>query len=143
MLSAETRVVEGSAVTKEEILALGPGEELNVLVAEQVMGNAVVKDATFGRMERVTADGGSIWCPLEPYSEEMAAAETVVNVMIGRGCEDAIYWADFGNGRFTEPEAICKAALLALLETAERLESAVRSIFDEQNEPRSTPKTGE
>ena len=134
MPSAKRQVAEGSAVTKEEILALCPGEELNAVVAERMMGNAVVEDTTFGQMERVVGDGGSIWGPVEPYSEDMAAAETVVNVMIGRGCEDAIYWADFGNGRFTEPEAICKAALLALLETTERLESAVREIFDEQNE---------
>ncbi len=134
MLSAKGQVPEVDTVTKEEILAFRPGEELNLVVAEKVMGNSVVEDTTFGQMERVVADGGSIWGPVEPYSEDMAAAETVVNVMIGRGCEDAIYWADFGDGQFTEPEAICKAALLALLETTEQLESAVREIFDEQNE---------
>jgi len=119
---------------QEEILALQPGEELNVRVAREVLGNTVVEDATFGHMERIVADGGSIWGPVEPYSEDMAAAETVVNVMIERGCEDAIYWADFGEGRFSEPEAICKAALLALVENAQQLESAVRNIFETSEE---------
>ncbi len=130
MVSAAKRDAEGNRVTKEEILAFQPGEELNAVVAEEVMGNTVVDDATFGQMERMVAEGGSIWGPVEPYSEKMAAAETVVNVMIERGCEDAIYWADFGEGRFTEPEAICKAALLALIENAQELETAVRKIMD-------------
>ena len=34
--------------------------------------------------------------------------------MIEKGYEDAIYWADFGDGTYGEAEAICKAALSAL-----------------------------
>jgi hypothetical protein len=134
MLSAESLEAEGSRVTKEEILAMSPGADLNALVAKEVMGNAVVEDAIFGRMEGIAAEGGNVWGPVEPYSEDMAVAENVVNVMIERGCEDAIYWADFGNGQFTEPEAVCKAALLALLENTEQLESAVRNIFEGRDE---------
>lgn len=136
-LSVERLGAEGSAVTKEEILAMSPGSELNSLVAKQVMGNAVIDDATFGRMEGISAEGGHVWGPVELYSEDMAAAENVVNTMVERGCEDAIYWADFGNDQFTEPEAICKAALLALLESTEQLESAVREIFDESGKART------
>jgi hypothetical protein len=36
--------------------------------------------------------------------------------MIQLGHDDALYWADFGGGIYTAPEAICKAALLAILE---------------------------
>lgn len=137
MRTAENLAAEGSRVTKEEILAMSPGPELNGLVAQEVMGNAIVEDAIFGRMEGIPAEGGNVWGPVEPYSEDMAAAENVVNVMIERGCEDAIYWADFGNGQFTEPEAICKAALLALLENTEQLESAVRNIFEEPDKAKA------
>ncbi len=100
-------------MTQEEILAMKPGVELNVKVAEEVIGHVVARDETFGYMER---DNNSVWGRLQLYSEDISAAELVVDEMIKLGYDDAIYWADFGDGIYTEPEAICKAALLAVFE---------------------------
>ena len=104
-------------MTKEEILAMCPGLELNTKVAEEIMGRSVTKDDIFGYVERyIDEQGETVWDTLHPYSEDLSVAELVVKKMIDLGHDDAIYWADFGCGVYTEPEAICKAALLALLE---------------------------
>jgi len=104
-------------MTQEEILAMNPGAELNAKVAEEVIGHAVARDETFGYTERlIDKDNSSVWDKLLHYSEDISAAELVVGKMIELGHDDAIYWADFGDGIYTEPEAICKAALLAILE---------------------------
>ncbi|MFC1925895.1 hypothetical protein ACFLW2_04275 [Chloroflexota bacterium] len=103
-------------MTKEEILAMKPGLELNIKIAEEIIGHQVVEDDIFGHVERWTdEENESVWDALHPYSEDLAVAEVVVKKMIELGHDDAIYWADFGCGIYTEPEAICKAALLALL----------------------------
>ena len=39
-------------MTREEILAMQPGNELNMKVAEEVMGHPISKDDVFGLMER-------------------------------------------------------------------------------------------
>ena len=103
---------------QKEILAMKPGLELNKKVAEQVIGHQVAKDEIFGYVEGFTdeADDCTVWDTLQSYSEDMLAAEIVVKRMIALGHDDAIYWADFGGGVYSEPEAICKAALIALLE---------------------------
>jgi hypothetical protein len=102
-------------MTEEEILAMRPGSEMNKMVAEKIMEHKVVKDAILGYTERlVSADSSSIWSDLEPYSEDVSKARLLVEKMIEKGYEDAIYWADFGDGKYTEAEAICKAALLAV-----------------------------
>lgn len=105
-------------MNRDEILAMSPGELLSLHVAEKIMGNVTAKDDVWGLMERMIdpADGASVWVPLTPYSEDPAAAEAVVEGMLGKGHSDAIYWSGFGDGRYTEPEAICKAALLAVSE---------------------------
>ena len=105
-------------MTREEILAMQPGNELNMKVSEEVMGHIVTEDKTFGYMERTIhpKEGDSIWGPVKPYSEDISTAELVVDRMIEMGRKDAIHWADFGGGKYTEAEAICKAALLAVLE---------------------------
>ena len=104
-------------MTQEAILAMKPGGELNTKVAEDIIGHVVSKDATFGYMERLTDESGSsVWDTLKPYSEDISAADLVVRKMTALGYEDAVNWADFGNGAYTEPEAICKAALLAVQE---------------------------
>jgi len=104
-------------MTPEEILAMQPGSELNMKVAEKVMGHIVVNDETFGNMERWdTKDGGGVWDLIDYYSEDISVAALVVDKMIEMGYEDAIYWVDFGEGKYTDAEAICKAALLAVLE---------------------------
>lgn len=120
-------------MTKEEILAMKPGVELNVAVAERILGHAIKKDEVMGYMERMTfhksnpgvsapgsncstpEEGDSVWSEVEPYSEDISAARIVINRMLEIGYKDANSWADFGNGKYTEPEAICKAALIAVL----------------------------
>ena len=105
-------------MTNEETLSMQPGNELNIKVAETIMGNIIADDATFGCMERFTdpTDGSSTWDPITPYSEDISSAGLVVDRMIELGYQDAIYWAEFGKGKYTEAEAICKAALLAIAE---------------------------
>lgn len=120
-------------MTKEEILAMKPGTELNIAVAERILGHIVKKDETFGYMERmvkpeskgddceccgscVTANAGdSIWGMVGRYSQDISAAKIVIEKMLEIGYKDAKSWPDFGNGKYTEPEAICKAALIAVL----------------------------
>ena len=110
-------------MTQEEILAMKPGEELDVKVAEDILGHVVSKDECFGYTEKlIEEDGGYVWSLLQHYSRDISAAELVVEKMIALGCDDAIYWADFGDGLYTEPEAICKAALLAILENTQSRE---------------------
>jgi hypothetical protein len=120
-------------MTKEEILAMKPGIELNIAVAERVLGHAIKNDEVMGYMERITfkksnqsssgtgntctnpQEGDSIWGAVEPYSEDISAAKVVIDRMLDIGYKDANTWADFGDGKFTEAEAICKAALIAVL----------------------------
>lgn len=80
-------------MTQEEILAIKPGNELNMLVAEKVMGHIITKDEIFGYMERSVdpGDGGSVWATVERYSEDLSIAELVVDKMVNLGYEDAIY----------------------------------------------------
>jgi hypothetical protein len=103
---------------QEEILAMQPGDELNRKIAEEVMGDKIIKDEFLGYLECLIdpIDGGFVWSPAKPYSEDVSAAELVVNKMVELGYKDAVCWADFGGGKYTEAEAICKAALLAVLE---------------------------
>lgn len=103
---------------REEILAIAPGTELSMKVAEKVMRNVTAHDPIWGCMERVIdpADGSSVWIPLNAYSEDTSLAESVIEAMLAMGYKDAIYWASFGHGKYSEAEAICKAALLAVSE---------------------------
>lgn len=103
-------------MTQEEILAMQPGRELNAKIAAEIIGHVVVHDEFLGDLEgQRDKDGSNVWDSLQPYSEDIAAADLVVDAMLRRGFDDAINWADFGDGAFTEAEAICKAALLARL----------------------------
>ena len=102
-------------MTKEEILAMKPGRDLNVAVARHVMEREVAVDEFFGDMERQLAeDGNSCWDTLPPYSEDMSAARMVTERMIALGHGDAACWDEYGDGVYTRPEAICKRALLAV-----------------------------
>ena len=66
-------------MTKDEILAMESGLEMNKKVAEEVIGHQVVEDDIFGWVERWTDDDGqSVWDALHPYSEDIAVAEVVV-----------------------------------------------------------------
>lgn len=100
-------------MTKEEILLMKPGAELNSKIAEEIMGHVVVDDKMLGPVERFLSGGESVWGPPQPYSEDRSVAEAVVQKMLELGYEDAVYWSGFGEGQYTEAEAICKAALLA------------------------------
>lgn len=120
-------------MTKEEIMAMKPGIELNMAVAERILGHAVKKDEIMGYMERMTfhksdqsdsastgtcykpEEGDAVWSAVEPYSEDISAAKIVIDKMLAIGYKDAKTWPDFGGGKYTEAEAICKAALLAVL----------------------------
>lgn len=121
-----------SRVTKEEILAMKPGIELNVKAAEEIMGHAVVMDKTFGWLERLInpEDGSSIWSPPQPYSEDISVADLVVDRMHELGFDDAGCWADLGGGKYAKAEAICKAALLAILERR-RIERVSNEILEQ------------
>ena len=127
-------------MTREEILEMEPGNELNMEVAEKVMGNRVINDEILGYLERpinlqppeeVSASSGSCcntccgsskdgaagWGLVERYSEELPGAMLVVKRMMDKGYKDAMSWKNFGGGKYSEAEAICKAALLAVLES--------------------------
>jgi hypothetical protein len=104
-------------MTEKEILAMKPGAELNILVAREVMKHRVIKDENFGYMERFksTQDGSLVFGLVQPYSEDRSIADQVIEKMIEKGYPEASSWSDFGGGGYTEAEAICKAALSALL----------------------------
>jgi hypothetical protein len=103
-------------MTKEEILAMKPGRELNIAVAEVVMKHKVVVDEIFGDMERpISEDSSSAWGILPLYSEDISAAQLVVERMITIGHTDAVFWEYYGNGIYTQAESICKRALLVVL----------------------------
>ncbi len=106
-------------MNRDQILAMTPGEGMSLLIAEKIMGHVTTRDQLMGCMERLIdpADGGSVWMPLTAYSEELEAAEAVVERMLAKGHSDAIYWSQFGGGKYTEAEAICKAAMIAIEET--------------------------
>ncbi|MFH1625019.1 MAG: hypothetical protein ABID54_07665 [Pseudomonadota bacterium] len=102
-------------MNKEEIFAMEPGKELNTRIAEDVMGRKVIVDQIFGDLELyIDDDGNSIYCPLQPYSEDISAARIVVAKMVQLGHHEATFWKDD-----TRPEVICRAALLAVLKEKE------------------------
>ena len=107
-------------MTKEEILAMKSGRELNVKVAEKVMGYQVILDKTFGEMERYTdSEGKSVYRPLQNYSEDMSAAQQVLERIKALNLKINPFGNGSGELRDTSeltPEAICKAALIAMLE---------------------------
>lgn len=103
-------------MTREEILAMKPGIELNWLVCEKVFDNK-----TFGSVWPYSTDVGAAWLVLKKLREEFWCIE----IHIADGC-----WVIMellrclpirveinGGTPFGKlPEAICKAALLAKLE---------------------------
>ena len=109
-------------MTKEEILAMKPGRELNMKAAEAVFGHEVILDEIFGDVERyIDRDGKSVYAPLRCYSEDGLAAQLVVDRMIGLGHENARFWEHRGKEICSWAEAICKVALLAMLTKEDRL----------------------
>jgi len=110
------RFNEKGGASREEILAMKPGRELNIIVAKYVLGHEVITDKSLGEMERLEGRDGSIWAIPLRYSEDHEAAQDVVCAMMDRGYLDAPKWDQFGDGAYTPTEAICKQALLCILE---------------------------
>jgi hypothetical protein len=116
-------------MTEEEILAMKAGRELNIRVAEEVMGRRFVQDEIFGDME--SSNNGTHGY-LQPYSEDISAAWQVMEKLkpycprIGFDVYSQKWEVTFSarEANFSCPmvsantaaEAICKAALLALPE---------------------------
>ena len=121
-------------MTKEEILAMKAGRDLNIIIAEDAMGCKFAQDELFGDMQRcIDSQGNSVWGPLEPYSEDRSIAQQIIDKLKDNYNARVEFNHHTGNWEveFTEletvlsfgtvsaldaPEAICKAALLAILE---------------------------
>ena len=110
------RFNEKGKASREEILAMKPGRELNIVVAKFVLGHEVVADKSLGELERLEHSDGSVWSIPLCYSEDHEAAQNVVSAMMDKGYLDAPKWDQFGDGAYTPAEAICKQALLRILE---------------------------
>jgi len=109
-------LLRGDNVNKEEILSMEPGRELDITVAKKVMCHGFAEDEIIGDTEAsYDSDGAPIWGPLMPYSTDMKVADLIIDKMVKEGFAGAVNWGSFGDGEYTEPEAICKAALLAVL----------------------------
>ena len=129
-------------MTRDEILAMKPGREMDALAARKAMGwtHIITKDqyggVYVGWPPDRSAESGEY---IPHYSTDDAAAMKIVPAMAKRGWDFAVYyWAE--SERYTAyflrdsrhegayaqaeagalPEAICKAALLALLKKGER-----------------------
>jgi len=109
-------------MTETEILEMKPGQDLNIAVAKEVMGHRVIKDENLGYMERFKSknDKSSVFGLVQPYSEDPSIAAQVIEKMEEKGYKDAASWADFGSGKYTEAEAICKAALIAIIKKRQK-----------------------
>ena len=110
------RYQQAGEITENDIRSLKPGRDMNVLVARYVLEHEVVSDETFNDMERlIDESGSSVWSGLRSYSEDISAAEIVVETMVEWGVTGALLWRDYGDGIFQPAEAICKKALIAFL----------------------------
>jgi hypothetical protein len=98
-------------MTRDEILAMKAGRNLNIMISEEIMGTKVVHDEIFGDVEiRNTDQGEPFYGPLIPYSEDLSSAQLVILRMANLGFPEVDLWEDE-----KRPEVICRAALLALL----------------------------
>jgi len=147
-------------MTKEEILAMKAGRELNIRVAEDVMGCKFIEDEILGDTESckllergtaISALAGNYYGPLRHYSQDNSVAQEVINKLENNydvRLELNYYmenweaeFRDLGTGlsfclasALDAPEAICKAALLAVLEKQGGL------MTNEEDESRRTIK---
>ena len=100
-------------MTEDKILKMAPGREMNIIVAKEVMGHEVACDEFVGDTERfLDGDGNSVWSNLTAYSEDVSAAQAVINKAVEMGVSDAGTWWDFGAGQYRPAEAVCKKALI-------------------------------
>ena len=116
-------------MTKEEILAMRPGKELNIRVAEDVMGAEFIRDEIWGDMEKYAS---RMYDSLQAYSENISAAWQVTEMLKSYNPRiefnpysqkwEAAFSDPEANFSYplvtaaTAPEAICKATLLTMLE---------------------------
>lgn len=113
-------------MTKEEILAMRPGRELDDLTAKKVMGLKLCGDTTQTFVLRINT-----YFPVRCYSSIISAAWEVVERLEGMNakwvCSNKDDGYEFWIGGDSDhlvavvkcktlPEAICKAALIAVLE---------------------------
>jgi len=121
-------------VTKEEILAMKAGREPNLRVSKDVMGCKFAQDHFCGDMQGcIASQDTNVWGPLESYSENRSIAqkfadklENSYDVRLEFNYYMENWQAEFrqlGTGlsfdmvsALDTSEAICKAALLAILE---------------------------
>jgi hypothetical protein len=121
-------------MTKEEILLMKAGRELNIRITEDVMGYKFIQDEIFGDMEicellenevKKPSLAGNYYGPLQHYSEDISAANLVTeklknyNPRVEFNHYTENWEANFGCGVVSAPdapEAICKAALLTVWE---------------------------
>jgi hypothetical protein len=109
-------------VNRDEILNMPAGRELDALIAERVMGLKVDR----------RNDGTPHYLTWTPYSTDMSAAWEIVRAMeekrewfkLGNvipNSDAIVYEASFGDAyacEDTAPLAICRAALLAVMEAS-------------------------
>jgi hypothetical protein len=133
-------------MNRDEILAMEPGRELDALVAEKVMGYKLHYPENY---DQCTVDKGHIIDCFEPSTDISAAWEVVekyfyvevrkVNTKLELGNGGIWCWracVSKGDGYSsiatseTAPEAICKAALLAVC-----IEDAI--VPTEQSQPKA------
>ncbi len=129
-------------MTKEEVLAMEAGRELDIKVVENVMRGNFMVDEIFGDTEACNMfEKGELmascleapfFAPLRRYSGDISDAQRVVdklrnyNIRVQFNHYTERWEAEFSKRKgdvaypmaaaATIPEAICKAALLAMLE---------------------------
>ncbi len=100
-------------MTREEILAMEPGRELDKLVFIFVMGGRIPEPPLRARIMNFSSDISASWEVVENMQKT-----NLVRLSVNEGdyiCKiggDLLCYTSFGK---TMPEAICKAALLAIL----------------------------
>ena len=114
-------------------MATEVGRDLDIRVAEDVMGCKFARDRIFGDIQTCAGTTGSEWMPLQHYSKDKSAALSILErlekyhlVKVDIGSFEGRWEVNFRKGRINYyypdlratsfPEAICKAALLAMLE---------------------------
>ncbi|OMD34799.1 BC1872 family protein [Paenibacillus odorifer] len=128
-------------LTREEIQGMKPGREMDALIAEKVLGWTDIRRVNPAVIHSFSADGNHAnfgfspvlykHVPFPLYSTDISAAWEVVEKLriavtpqsIGAP-EELSYMAEYENAPYVElkrvfaktaPEAICKCALLAVL----------------------------
>ncbi|WP_339246845.1 hypothetical protein NST58_06545 [Paenibacillus sp. FSL R10-2796] len=120
-------------LTREEILAMEPGRKLDALIEEHIFNVDLsgFQWARVGNSMFKNTDGSVTWIDISRYSEDISAAWIVVEKMRNLGFNLNLYVHQSGYSIVypstasglafeevmckTTPDAICKVALLAVL----------------------------